>query len=233
MHTGAGRGGRRAEEDRGVRGGVGHAGEPGPDHGLEPGERAGGDVTADVVGVAHREPGRSGDRPCQDQVAEPGREALQLALDDLGGVTLPAGRDVPVRPEDVASFGGASRVDEAGLRGDQERDTRVAPGHGRAQGRVDLGGRGADVDGPGPPGLLGCPGHGAREGVIDLEAGGAVAVVVVRAAETRDPGERRGRGVEDVGAGGREFVEALDLDARADGAALLAQERREGVGDRL
>src|SRR5690606_4115034 len=92
-----------------------------------------------------------------DAVAEPGREALDLGLDALGGVLRRAVGHVAVGPDGVEAGRRAGRVEEAGLGEDQDRALRDAPLPGRRLGSGDLVQRPPDVEGARAPGRFGEP----------------------------------------------------------------------------
>src|SRR5204862_350394 len=83
--------------------------------------RAADDVAADVVGVVCLEVARPHDVAGEDQPAEPWGEALDLRLDRIGGVAVPAVRHVAVRPRRVLAGRRARVVEETLLHEEDER----------------------------------------------------------------------------------------------------------------
>ena len=69
----------------------------------EPVARAAPDVTADQVGIVLFERGRRQHVAMEDQIAEAGREALELTLDPIGHVNGRTVRDVNIRPSRSAA----------------------------------------------------------------------------------------------------------------------------------
>src|SRR5690606_27069150 len=139
------------------------------------GHGAGGEVAADEVGVVALEIRRREAVAADDAVAEPGREALDLGLDALGGVLGRAVGHVAVGPDGVEAGRRAGRVEEAGLGKDEKRALRDAPVPGRRLGGGDLVQGPPDVEGARAAGLFGEPRDGAGQGPVQLEGARAVA----------------------------------------------------------
>ena len=86
---------------------------------------AAGDRAADVVRVVLLEVGGAHHVPREDPVAEPRREALDLAFDGLGAIQRRPGGDMAVRPAGVLAGGCPGCVEEARLDDDRERPVGV------------------------------------------------------------------------------------------------------------
>ena len=131
--------------------------------------RAAGDVAADVRGVVGLEPRRSGDVAGQDQVLEPGSEALELGFHALGHVHGRAVGDVAVGPQRVLPRRCPARVDEALLGHEHVRALGMPAGRCLRFAGRDLLGRATQVDGAGPATLLVGPRHRPGQRVVHLE----------------------------------------------------------------
>src|SRR5581483_8096297 len=104
---------------------------------------------ADEVPVAPLQLAWADRAASEHEVAEAGREALDLRLDRVGHVAGPAVRDVAVRPRRVLPLRGARRIEERVLGEDHERPVdRTAP-PGSPLRRRDLVERAAEMDGRG------------------------------------------------------------------------------------
>ena len=119
------------------------------------------DRAADVVRVVAFEIGRGHRCARQDEVAEAGREALELRLDARGHVDAGAARHVAVGPGGVLSGRRARRVEQALLRDDHVRPLRVLAAPDGRLAADDLLERSADVDGAGALALGRAPGDRA------------------------------------------------------------------------
>src|ERR671912_2447918 len=91
---------------------------------------------AEEVGFARPKAGRPQHAPLEHEPTKAGSEALDLRLDRLRHVALPAVRDMAVGPRGVLPLGRARRVEE-GVLGEQDerRRTRTAAPRGPLRGR--------------------------------------------------------------------------------------------------
>ena len=194
--------------------------------------RAADDVAADVV--ARCTP-RSRAAACtwraRIDVAEARCEALDLRLDRVGRVAVPALRHVAVRPRGVLALGRARVVEEALLHEQHERPLAGAASlPRRALGLRDLGERAAEVDGPGTAQRVARPRDRRVERPVELERRRPVAKAERVPRQAREARELARRDVAEHGVGARQLVDAA---RRHDLAAELDEPRGERVDERL
>ncbi len=239
MGAGAGRRCRRADEDAGDPGRVGVEREARPDQRLPRGVGAGDDVAVDVVRVVLLQLRRRADRAGEDPLAQAGGEAFDLVEQRLAGVAAIAAWHMGVGPDRVDVADRARGIGEVLLADEDEGPLRhPAPVH------LALGGDGLrkgadDVDRPGPPRGLFAPGDPALDREVDLEGAGPVLVAPIGAGDpggqplTGEVGDGAGRQVEDDRVGRGQLGQGAHRPTGLDRAAVLADHRGEGVGDRL
>jgi hypothetical protein len=111
----------------------------------------------------------------QHEVAEAGREPLDLRLDPAGHVDLGAGWHVTVSPQRLLAGRGAGRIGDAGLDDEDVGAVRVRARRHFGLGRGDLLERAAQVQGAGPAARLAGPWHRTGQGKVHLADARAVA----------------------------------------------------------
>src|SRR3954470_24312605 len=151
VRAGAGRRGRRAQEDAGDAGRVGIQRRAGPQDELPRVVGAGDDVAADVVGVVRLHLRGAPHVAGEDPVAEAGCEALDLRLDGRRGVAGVAGGNVRVGVDGVDVAVGPAGVGEVLLADEHERSLGHPPAADLALRGFDLAEAAADMDGAGVP----------------------------------------------------------------------------------
>ena len=202
--------------------------------------RAAVDVAADVVRVLGLEVGRTARRPREHDVAEPGREPLDLALDRRRHVDRRAVGHVAVRPQRVPARRRAAGVDQALLGDEHEGPLGMAAARRRPpprrRSRRALPPR---CTVPARRQASRRPRHRLGERVVELEdarrrSGSGAGHAAVAGGQRRHRRSRRaGAGVtsKQHGPGLREIGQRPHLGAGADLAAERAQVRRHRVGD--
>ena len=214
-------------------------GREGPHEELKTVVRASGDVATDVVLVVGLLPGGGTHVPGEDEVAEAGGEALDLAVDLLADVARGALRHVGVGPERVMTRGRARRVDDTRLRHEDVGPLGMAAGPHLGLGGRHLGERAAQVKRAGDTAHLVGPGDGSGECVVDLARARTMtetleaADVAGREPVPRDAGQLPRRDVEQHGARARDVGHAGDMVLGDDLTAELDEVRRHGAGDAL
>jgi hypothetical protein len=237
VHAGDRRGGRRAQVDAADRRAVRVPLDGRPEHGLQHGLHADRDVAAHVVRVVRLLVGGGADGAGQDQVAEAGREPLDLRLDPAGHVHVGAGRHVRVGPQGVAAGRGAGRIGDGWLHDQHVRVLRVIARNDFGLGGGDLLEGRAQVQGAGPAAVLVGPRHRAGQGVVDLADAGVVTVPAQRGPVPAGQlvagqfGQAPGRDVEQDGGAGREFGQGTDPPAGLDAPARRDHRVGHRVGD--
>ena len=237
VHAGDRRGGRGAQVETADSGAVRVPADGRAEHGLPHALPADRDVAADVVRVVRLLGGRGLDRPGQDEIAESGREPLDLRLDPAGDVHVRSGGHVGVGPQRLAARRSPGRIGHAGLDDQHVRVLRVP-----ARGHLGLGGghlliRPAQVQGAGPAAVLVGPGHRPGQGEVDLADAGVVAEPAQRGPVpagqpvTGQLGQRFRRDVQQHGPGGRQLGQGADPAAGLDGAAGGQHRLGHRVGD--
>src|SRR5262249_37891051 len=162
---------------------------------------------------------------CENAVAEPRSEALDLPLDGFGAIDGRPGRDVAVRIARVLAFGRPPGVELALLHEQHEGPLgMLAAPDGGLRGR-DLVQRATEVYGRGLQAAGVAPRDRPVQRPVELERAGTVAVAAeptdVACGQDRfsDVGELRRAGVEENDASGRKVGEAADVSTRPQPAA--------------
>src|ERR1700732_278308 len=132
-------------------------------------EGAAGDVAADEVGVHFFEGGGGKDAAGENAIAESGSEALDLRFECFEHVDGGTVGDVAVGPGGVLPCRGAGRIEEAGVREQDERALGVASVPRFLFGGSDFRGTPAEMHSGGAQAFLGAPGDGILQGVVNLE----------------------------------------------------------------